>query len=639
LQEKIQMADEAETAARKERELGKRRMMQTSLAEYFVGQDDMKSFADVWTLFFVKSGNVSRRALGLQTFVDAARFTQEHKAAHALTPHKIDESLKRLKEHIVKDVKSDAGEKQQQVCLIVDGWKVTHRIEHAHGVLFSNWTGETVFHTMVADLERHDEGYLTKFLTDVITDIEKTYGVHVSSMVADNAPVMDSTMTAIQKERPMIAHHCSAHWLQLLLKEAFELPAVCECASKSDLIRADFQTKASFKALFDACHAFKRRITRIAKPCATRWNSRLDSMIDVLDLEKEILFLKQQKEWENLCATKGDFDRMREVCEVLAPIANATDVLQSDAAGVLLEADVMTEVEEAVRSFIDDTDDLKSAIARSLVELLQHRNEKANWEENQRSQAVAKFLSIKPSRMPTNEVTAAKRFLMDDGPRFLKFHCHQYKDLGVEEISRPLLAQLRLYIERDVGSYQDDWIDMKDTVDRWALELVGEYAMLARIATMVFAIRASEAAAERAFSEAKSRLPHQRNRLSVERLRDELFVKINTRDREEKKFSRVRVIPDCEPEVRFTKCLPATRLIMEECSQTMTRCFACGELLPEFGEEVCDWWACQLCRCLYCDTCAESNLNDESGLCNECDDPEIQLLKRMPQSKRRKKSD
>jgi len=161
LQEKIQMADEAETAARKERELGKRRMMQTSLAEYFVGQDDMKSFADVWTLFFVKSGNVSRRALGLQTFVDAARFTQEHKAAHALTPHKIDESLKRLKEHIVKDVKSDAGEKQQQVCLIVDGWKVTHRIEHAHGVLFSNWTGETVFHTMVADLERHVSVYST----------------------------------------------------------------------------------------------------------------------------------------------------------------------------------------------------------------------------------------------------------------------------------------------------------------------------------------------------------------------------------------------------------------------------------------------------------------------------------------------
>eukprot|EP01028_Stygiella_incarcerata_P003963 TRINITY_DN18311_c0_g1_i1.p1 TRINITY_DN18311_c0_g1~~TRINITY_DN18311_c0_g1_i1.p1 ORF type:complete len:124 (+),score=2.91 TRINITY_DN18311_c0_g1_i1:150-521(+) len=40
----------------------------------------------------------------------------------------------------------------------------------------------------------------------------------------------------------------------------------------------------------------------------------------------------------------------------------------------------------------------------------------------------------------------------------------------------------------------------------------------------------------------------------------------------------LRVIPDCEPEVKFTECLPASELIDDLQLQMLRRCCNCGEL-------------------------------------------------------------
>jgi len=70
-----------------------------------------------------------------------------------------------------------------------------------------------------------------------------------------------------------------------------------------------------------------------------------------------------------------------------------------------------------------------------------------------------------------------------------------------------------------------------------------------------------------------------------------------------------------------------------------TKCHTCGEILGEYGESENDdnqWWC--WCKCLseFCPKCSDTFLSDESGLCNECDDPDVAVLRAMKSRKRSK---
>jgi hypothetical protein len=80
-----------------------------------------------------------------------------------------------------------------------------------------------------------------------------------------------------------------------------------------------------------------------------------------------------------------------------------------------------------------------------------------------------------------------------------------------------------------------------------------------------------------------------------------------------------------------TRCIPVKS---GEEDVTLLSCESCGIL---FGDDHTrgEWWRCYSCGKVLCEACSDAFLNDKTGKCDECLDPELQLIDNS--SKRRKK--
>jgi hypothetical protein len=64
----------------------------------------------------------------------------------------------------------------------------------------------------------------------------------------------------------------------------------------------------------------------------------------------------------------------------------------------------------------------------------------------------------------------------------------------------------------------------------------------------------------------------------------------------------------------------------------IVKCCFCGECLDtstldeEEKEISCTWWKCLNCDAVYCELCSDHELNDDTGLCSSCDNPELLFL-------------
>ena len=140
------------------------------------------------------------------------------------------------------------------VCLIIDGWRVPYHSEHAHAILFSDWSGKIVFHRLVGDLEKHDGVYIGKLMFECREKIIEEYGANVTSVVTDNAPAIRELQNQLFNAHriPIIGHACCAHWLQLALHDTSTPPdsSVLSAASSYGVIHT--------KKALEVCAAIRK---------------------------------------------------------------------------------------------------------------------------------------------------------------------------------------------------------------------------------------------------------------------------------------------------------------------------------------------------------------------------------------------
>ena len=214
----------------------------------------------------------------------------------------------------------------------------------------------------------------------------------------------------------------------------------------------------------------------------------------------------------------------------------------------------------------------------------------------------------------------------------------------------------------------------------WENRIWTDFPILGRI---VFAVRSSEAAAERSFSNASMRLTPQRNRLSVENLEREVFCRVNAKWRKRtegkiRKGSKKWRVPafdrDRAESVAIGRGMNGSiansqaaerenSLEVIESSQVLgtagthahTGQGACvhGEGIPVTGVgegseekdmflccEQCgsayvdagpgeEWWRCRNCGKTYCANCCEDVLEDDSGWCIDCTNEKYKRRRRV----------
>jgi hypothetical protein len=89
-----------------------------------------------------------------------------------------------------------------------------------------------------------------------------------------------------------------------------------------------------------------------------------------------------------------------------------------------------------------------------------------------------------------------------------------------------------------------------------------------------------------------------------------------------------------DSEVVETSCIPGN-LLVEGKEHAILVCSCCATV-GEAREDDMSWWGCSCCLSPYCVNCGDHELDDATGLCTECANPEAKILRRM---KKRKKCD
>ena len=633
-----------------------------SVLKWIVESTDRSSrqrFGEAWVSFALSS-NLGLHALSKEDFVFAAELTQEIGGVHAIGGGAAVQAIVRLKKQVRIQIKAEAT--GQFVSLVLDGWSVNYKKEHAHAFLFADWNNRIVFHSLEGDLLSHTAEYMTEKILKVCAQIEKDYGATVCGVVADNASVMDKALRSVKEERPLIAHHCAAHWFQLVLKDLSSCDKFVQATDVATNILTFFSKKQNLLVLRKICNALNKKSQALVHPCATRWNTSIDVMVRVLDMQEEITLACADCRLEDpLVLESKDFDVMLNVCKCLIPIAVATDEVQRNDWGALQEL-------RTVRKMKCDLQEVKRKIADQsfiddVLDTLDQRLQKTNWEENVEIQNVALFLTVRPSVLDENEPAtseSAKEFLLTQGVLMLKRYC--MKDETLEDIKARVEKQLAEYIEQDIGGPLNDLV-MTETIKRWKLALVGRFSLLAKLARMIFSVRASEAAAERLFSLASYRMGARRNRLTIEKLSDELFVQFNKKQFKTKdtKVRKKRKLVEYQSEIQDgctdddegvqavaagglreefieTICLPffPERSNEDVDISYITKCTNCGVLFEREGYPTSVdgpsdmfWWCCRSCMKPFCCLCQEHELNDATGLCYHCATPELDVLRKI----------
>lgn len=588
---------------------------------------------DMWTSVAVDT-NISARFLCSARFREAVRATIR---AGSFTYGRKDwmESLTRQKKQLISKVKERMT--HRPVCLILDGWRLPHRMEHSHGFLFCDYDNNIVFHSLVVDFESHTSQYLVETTNKVIHEIEELFGVYVTSIVSDNASVMLSALRQLGETRPLLLHACSAHWLSLIMRSLCDSERVKAILNQCASIRIIFAKRKAYQALHKACESKLARMKgcSLAAPCATRWNSHLHGAVKLVRLGPAIELAQEELENPLLENASHVFHCVRSIAKVLVPLANAIDCVQSDESGILRQAVIIRELEKQIDLVkITTEDEDVRMLAEEMQSLLTERLALHQDQADNEALSACIVLCVQRSHLDDRIGEEARTFFSDRGIKILRWIAKdEFQAFSDIDLKIKVMNMLAEYIETNAGATSLELLDITDAIERWKAHLIGKFRCIALLARVLLAVRSSEAAAERAFSHGIVRTQKQRTHLKAETLDLELFVRINTRWGEIKSTHKRRkrsiskssswdVIEVDEGEEFSTEDNESAYVEMsEEESEEgedinfLQCCDTCGELLgvPHDG-----WEKCVSCSTLYCASCKTKELDITTRLCELC---------------------
>jgi len=123
---------------------------------------------------------------------------------------------------------------------------------------------------------------------------------------------------------------CFAHSLQLVIRDGLQNLTVCRRAlAKTSKLANIVHQSSVFRTAFEATFGPGRAIPETN---ATRWNSVFHQLRSIMDLEQSKLAdVLRDTNHDNLILSKKDIEQLNELVDLLAPFAEATDLLSGRA--------------------------------------------------------------------------------------------------------------------------------------------------------------------------------------------------------------------------------------------------------------------------------------------------------------------
>lgn len=407
---------------------------------------------------------------------------------------------------------------QTNLILISDGW-TNVRCEHIVNFCIKAPDQHTIFYKSVCTkgIVQDAEG-VAKAICEVIDELGPQ---KFSQVITDNAPVMQAAWRIIEETYSNItANGCSAHGMNLLLKDISKFPQNQEVIKKNEKISQFVRNHHIVKAKYDSKRAELGITTTIKAPVATRWYS-LSLCAQSLLKSKYVL----------MSLAENDYDELKEVGEKSKSIA-ALNMMKSQEFWNKLKklADILKAPSDSIAKLEADNSSLAFAY-EEFGKLYNH----FQGQENQsiRSKIIERkdFMisdAMKLAYILTPKFAAEGFYFEGDHEKFINL-VEDYSNVKYPEISEDVKNQMINFVTQ-MSSLTHDLHRLYFSMTArqyWHSFGRNKYPKLFIIAKPIVEMISSSASSERVWSIFKFIHSRLRNRLSDEKLDKLISIYIN----------------------------------------------------------------------------------------------------------------
>jgi Protein of unknown function (DUF 659)/hAT family C-terminal dimerisation region len=400
------------------------------------------------------------------------------------------------------------------VAVAIDGWTNVVQAKVTNVVLLSG--GKAYYWRSIANKqEKNTAAWLHEHIEPVLADLIEQ-GVRIASLIADNEAVNGALFRLLQEKYPfLIQVPCAAHSIQLVVKGCLAQPRWGQVKATVDDVLRQFATyKDARQRLQKTQEAAGQRVLALVKPNDTRWSSFLYACerFQLLRPYIGIVYPQSDEFWSELAAA----------ITYLRPFQIATDILQRDAATLYDVFQQWSKLTEHVKAHVEHR--------VALSELRRRWNAQVNGEATVATAILS--LDVDTHAIPSESIEAAQAFIIRFGVQYLRFY--RMCDIEEDELGGLLFAQIgQLKARRDRFAKLDENIRVTKISEKehWsALCVWSFYSMeLAKVATVLLQVPASEASVERTFSAQDAIHTKKRNRLLDMTVQASMFIAFNHR--------------------------------------------------------------------------------------------------------------
>jgi hypothetical protein len=415
------------------------------------------------------------------------------------------------------------------VTLGADGWTNTRRdlVTNIVGIA----AGRAYYWTSIVNSDEHNTAqWLFEHIQPVVADLIGN-NVKVVAFAVDNASVMVSFVGLIQQAFPFIIHvPCAAHTLQLIVKSMLDVPAVKQLVDVAIELINKFHKKKIYRLkLKHMQKAMNEKQKVVIKPNKTRWNSMYYAFKRLLSIQQVInTLLISMKENDGI--DEMFWKKLTELVYILQPFQVLTQVLQSDTATLGDIHDGFYKIHSGLDKHINGMFGATIPQFKLIVE--------DRWDKSVNEDLVVAICILTLShdelikRYTSNNthvsntslmIQKGQTFIIDWGIKYAK----QYmRDMVLTHLN----LQLAQYLGKGgVFVNVDEVRSTYPNVFHFWSWYRNSTPALSNIAQALLSITPSEAAVERTFSAQGNVHRDVRNRLSNEKIENEMFIKFNER--------------------------------------------------------------------------------------------------------------
>lgn len=159
--------------------------------------------------------------------------------------------------------------------------------------------------------------------------------------------ILDTTSESLKDFSCLVAVRCYAHTFQLVVGDMMKnFEAVLKVATRIQTAFKEKENREKIRRIATLQECQKRTIHR---SCATRWNSTIRTLVDILSLRTVLTAAAQESphpENSQFYISDADYRQIEQAVLVLCPLGWATDIVQSDSFSVQDCARLIATVEE-----------------------------------------------------------------------------------------------------------------------------------------------------------------------------------------------------------------------------------------------------------------------------------------------------